>query len=146
MPLKPLDAPCWRLIDKTGADYDEGEGTSHFSTDAKAHRHAAEEFMAATAPTPKQWDRPCLLAFCDGCGTEFNDGVWGHTHFADEKTAHESVGLYDDYRVEPDAEGGSSPTCAKAMAPTWRTCTASTTRPVGGRTYAGAAGRPPTSD
>lgn len=108
MPLKTLDAPCWRLTQPDGTDYDEGDGIRHFGTDAKARSYATEYLLIddpAKVPAPRRWDRPCLLAFCDGCGTEFNDGVWGHSHFADEKTAYEEVGLYDDYRVEVDAAG-----------------------------------------
>lgn len=108
MPLKTLDAPCWRLTCPDGADYDEGDGARHFDSDAKARSYATDYLLIddpATVPAPRQWDRPCLLSFCDSCGDEFDDGIWVHTHFADEKTAHEEVGLYDDYRVEVDADG-----------------------------------------
>lgn len=97
--LKPFDSPCWRLTNPDHSDYDTGEGVQHFDSEAQARAYVTE-YLFTDEPSAKQWERPCVLAFCDGCGAEFDDGVWAHTHFADGKTAHEMVGLYDDYRVE----------------------------------------------
>lgn len=116
--IETQPAPCWRLVLPDGTDYDEGEGAAHHDTE----KDAAEQAVAVAdrhwpqpgpAVTPQQWEQPCALVSCDGCGADPDDDVWGHIHFPDEQTARAMASAYD-YRVEPDGAGGKvwCETCA----------------------------------
>lgn len=109
MPLKSLDAPCWRLTDKTGADYDEGEGAQHHDTEKDAAVQAeavADRHYPKPGPmlTPKPYTDRCVLIVCDGCGADPEDDAWATIHFPDMETARSMVTVYD-YRPVADPAG-----------------------------------------
>lgn len=100
MPLKTLDAPCWRLTTANGADHNDPDpGPAHFDTEADAAKRAdyslIDDHDDQGRLTPKQWDQPCVLIVCDGCGADPEDDEYAHIHFPDEETARAMVGVYD---------------------------------------------------
>jgi hypothetical protein len=104
--LRTLDAPCWHLAQPNGANYDEydtGEGTRHFGSQAAAQKYA-DDYHNDPTLTPKPFPAPCVLIICDGCGAEPEDDAWATIHFPDEKAARSMADCYD-YRIEADTAG-----------------------------------------
>jgi hypothetical protein len=103
--LTTLPAPCWHLVRADGAPQGlDGDGISHYqSCEGQAARAAASLATDYAEPvTIVQFDQPCVVLACDGCGFKANDGVWACTHF---RNYSEARSLADETGVTVTVDG-----------------------------------------
>ncbi len=81
-------ASCWRHVwPSTGHD-----GEQHFDTaqEALARRRDDEE-----QPSAAQFDEPCWLIRCDGCGADPDGDDFDHIHWPTPDVARDAADTYD---------------------------------------------------
>ncbi len=95
-----LDAPCWRLIDPAGKDYDADGSIPHFDTAVQAEQYLRDlekHVDQALMLTAKQFNQPCYVPSCDKCGQAATDDDlnFDALHYPDLETAQTEVVGYE---------------------------------------------------
>ncbi len=95
MPIVTEPAPCWRLVDPDGKDYPEDPGAAHHATRAEAEEALPYWSKDGPALAVQQYETPCVMLLCDGCGDDPQDDEFGIIHFPDVATAHSAADWYE---------------------------------------------------
>ncbi|MBO3751565.1 hypothetical protein J5X84_36295 [Streptosporangiaceae bacterium NEAU-GS5] len=78
----PDSKNCWIIVDSDGSEFDDGDHSAHYGSQADA-----EKAIASPGHTARQLDQPCQTITCVCCDVTFDEDGEGYTvHFDDPET------------------------------------------------------------